>query len=108
MEDLLDKMRVNDAALIEKVCELLGKPLFDTQDEDEIEQDPFHDVDLADVKADLETLLKKVMPVEKHPLWHQICEDINDAYLDYENLPNDREIFAILLDCALTAIDELT
>jgi hypothetical protein len=77
-------------------------------DEDETEQDPFHDVDLEAVKADLEVLLKKVMPVEKHPLWHQICEDINDAYLDYENLPNDREIFAILLDCALTAIDELT
>jgi len=77
-------------------------------DEDEAEQDPFHDVDLEAVKADLEALLKKVMPVEKHPLWHQICEDIIDAYLDYENLPNDREIFAILLDCALTAIDELT
>ena len=77
-------------------------------DEDEAEQDPFHDVDLEAVKADLEALLKKVMPMEKHPLWHQICEDIIDAYLDYENLPNDREIFAILLDCALTAIDELT
>ena len=77
-------------------------------DEGETEQDPFHDVDLAAVKADLEALLKKVMPAEKHPLWHQICEDINDAYLDYENLPNDREIFAILLDCALAAIDELT
>lgn len=77
-------------------------------DESETEQDPFHDVDLADVKANLEALLKKVMPAEKHPLWHQICEDINDAYLDYENLPNDREIFAILLDCALAAIDELT
>ncbi|MDE0681669.1 MAG: ParB/RepB/Spo0J family partition protein [Candidatus Poribacteria bacterium] len=82
--------------------------LAPSADEDEAEQDPFHDVDLEAVKADLETLLKKVMPVEKHPLWHQICENINDAYLDYENLPNDREIFAILLDCALTAIDELT
>ena len=80
----------------------------DAQDEGDTEQNPFHDVDLADVKADLEALLKKVMPAEKHPLWHQICEDINDAYLEYENLPNDREIFAILLDCALTAIDELT
>jgi len=82
--------------------------LAPSADEDEAEQDPFHDVDLEAVKADLEALLKKVMPVEKHPLWHQICEDIIDAYLDYENLPNDREIFAILLDCALTAIDELT
>jgi len=82
--------------------------LAPSADEDEAEQDPFHDVNLADVKADLEALLKKVMPMEKHPLWHQICEDINDAYLDYEDLPNDREIFAILLDCALTAIDELT
>ena len=77
-------------------------------EEVETEPEPFYDVDLADVKADLEALLKKVMPAEKHPLWHQICEDINDAYLEYENLPNDREIFAILLDCALTAIDELT
>ncbi|MXV82697.1 hypothetical protein F4Z98_04920 [Candidatus Poribacteria bacterium] len=82
--------------------------LAPSADEDEAEQDPFHDVDLEAVKADLEALLKKVMPVEKHPLWHQICENINDAYLDYENLPDDREIFAILLDCALTAIDELT
>lgn len=77
-------------------------------DEDEIEQDPFHDVDLDAVKADLEALLKKVMPAEKHPLWHQICEDINDAYLEYENLPDDREIFAILLDCALSAIEEIS
>lgn len=77
-------------------------------DEGETEQDLFHDVDLAAVKADLEALLKKVMPAEKHPLWHQICEDINDAYLDYENLPNDREIFAILLDCALSAIEEIS
>ncbi len=77
-------------------------------EEVETEPEPFYDVDLADVKADLEALLKKVMPAEKHPLWHQICEDINDAYLEYENLPNDREIFAILLDCALTSIDELT
>lgn len=79
----------------------------DAQDEGQTEQDPFHDVDLADVKANLQALLKKVMPAEKHPLYHQICEDIHDAYLDYENLPNDREIFAILLDCALTAIEEL-
>ena len=77
-------------------------------DEGETEQDPFHDVDLAAVKTDLEALLKKVMPAEKHPLWHQICEDINDAYLEYENLPDDREIFAILLDCALSAIEEIS
>lgn len=80
----------------------------DAQDEGQTEQDPFHDVDLADVKADLEALLKKVRsPTEKHPLYHQICEDIHDAYLEYENLPDDREIFAILLDCALAAIEEV-
>lgn len=116
MEELLNDMRSNKPALIEKVHALLldsqevpaASEKVDAQDEDETEQDPFHDVDLADVKADLQALIKKVMPAEKHPLYHRICEDIHDAYLDYENLPNDREIFAILLDCALTAIDELT
>lgn len=116
MEELLNDMRSNKPALIEKVHALLldsqevpaASEKVDAQDEGEAEQDPFHDVDLATMKADLQVLIKKVMPAEKHPLYHQICEDIHDAYLDYENLPNDREIFAILLDCALTAIDELT
>ena len=107
VKDMINLMKQQSYPLARHLRNLLRAEV-DAQDEGETEQDPFHDLDLATVKADLEALIKKVMPPEKHPLWHQICEDINDAYLDYENLPNDREIFAILLDCALTAIDELT
>lgn len=106
VKDMINLMKRQSYPLARHLRNLLRAEV-DAQDEGETEPDPFHDVDLATVKADLEALIKKVMPPEKHPLWHQICEDINDAYLDYENLPNDREIFAILLDCALTAIDEL-
>ena len=47
------------------------------------------------------------MPDFQSSLWEHISGDIHDAYIQYEEVPSDREILAILLHCAHGHVSEM-
>ena len=98
MEDLLKRMKSNDAALIEKVRELLG------EDEDE----GLAGIDIHALRVALSSLLETLGVSDMHPgLKDILTGDLLDVFLEYENIPTAKEQIIALLDTADCILSKL-
>ena len=102
LEDVLQRMKLNDENFVEKVCELLGESA------ENIEDEGLAGIDIHALRDALSSLLETLGVSDMHlDLKDTLTGDLLNVFLEYENLPTAKEQVIALLDTADCILSEL-